>query len=114
MTISQDLHAYGITNATEILHNPSYEVLFKETTLNSLTGYEKGVVTECGAVAVNTGEFTGRSPKDKYIVKDAVTENTVWWSDQGKNDNKPITHDIWNDLKSLVTTQLSDNTKKLT
>jgi len=108
MTISQDLHAYGITNATEILHNPSYDVLFNETTLDSLTGYEKGVITECGAVAVNTGEFTGRSPKDKYIVKDAVTENTVWWSDQGKNDNKPISQNVWNDLKSLVTTQLSD------
>ena len=107
MTISQDLHAYGITNATEILHNPSYDVLFNETTLDSLTGYEKGVITECGAVAVNTGEFTGRSPKDKYIVKDAVTENTVWWSDQGKNDNKPISQNVWNDLKSLVTTQLS-------
>ncbi|HAQ49692.1 MAG TPA: phosphoenolpyruvate carboxykinase (ATP), partial [Glaciecola sp.] len=101
MTISQDLHAYGITNATEILHNPSYDVLFNETTLDSLTGYEKGVITECGAVAVNTGEFTGRSPKDKYIVKDAVTENTVWWSDQGKNDNKPISQNVWNDLKSL-------------
>ena len=107
MTISQDLHAYGITDATEVLHNPSYEVLFNETTLDTLTGYEKGVVTECGAVAVNTGEFTGRSPKDKYIVKDAVTENTVWWSDQGKNDNKPISQDTWVALKELVTTQLS-------
>ena len=108
MTISQDLHAYGISNATEILHNPSYDVLFNETTLDSLSGYEKGIVTECGAVAVNTGEFTGRSPKDKYIVKDAVTENTVWWSDQGKNDNKPITQGIWSELKSLVTNQLSN------
>ena len=107
MTISQDLHAYGITDATEVLHNPSYEVLFNETTLNSLTGFEKGVVTESGAVAVNTGEFTGRSPKDKYIVKDAVTENTVWWSDQGKNDNKPISQDTWMALKDLVTQQLS-------
>ena len=100
MTISQDLHAYGITNATEILHNPSYDVLFNETTLDSLTGYEKGVITECGAVAVNTGEFTGRSPKDKYIVKDAVTENTVWWSDQGKNDNKPISQTCGTTLKA--------------
>lgn len=107
MTISQDLHAYGILETTEVLHNPSYEVLFNETTLDTLTGYEKGVVTECGAVAVNTGEFTGRSPKDKYIVKDAVTENTVWWSDQGKNDNKPITQDTWKALKELVTSQLS-------
>ncbi len=107
MNISQDLHAYGITNTKEILHNPSYDDLFNETTLDTLTGYEKGVVTECGAVAVNTGEFTGRSPKDKYIVKDAVTEDTVWWSDQGKNDNKPISQDIWNELKSLVTSQLS-------
>ena len=62
-----------------------------EETLPGLEGYEKGVVTELGAVAVDTGIFTGRSPKDKYIVKDDTTRDTMWWSDQGKNDNKPIT-----------------------
>ncbi|WP_166424245.1 phosphoenolpyruvate carboxykinase (ATP) [Paraglaciecola sp. 20A4] len=105
--LSADLAKLGI-NATEILHNPSYDVLFEETTHPSLEGYEKGVVTELGAVNVNTGKFTGRSPKDKYIVRDEVTRDTVWWSDQGKNDNKPMTQDVWNDLKGLVTAQLSD------
>ena len=108
MSIAQDLAKYGITDATEIVYNPSYEQLFTETTLPELEGYEKGVVTECGAVAVNTGQFTGRSPKDKYIVKDDITADTVWWSDQGKNDNKAISQDVWNDLKALVTTQLSN------
>ena len=108
MSIAQDLATYGIVAATDIVYNPSYEQLFTETTRPELSGYEKGVVTECGAVAVNTGQFTGRSPKDKYIVKDALTENSVWWSDQGKNDNKAISQDVWTELKTLVTTQLSN------
>lgn len=102
-----DLSQYGITEATEIVYNPSYELLFEEETRDDLTGYEKGTVTELGAVAVDTGIFTGRSPKDKYIVRDDTTRDTVWWSDQGKNDNKPIDQDTWNHLKGLVTTQLS-------
>ncbi|MFH0255717.1 phosphoenolpyruvate carboxykinase (ATP) [Vibrio rumoiensis] len=103
-----DLTTYGITGATDVIRNPSYEQLFIEETQSNLSGYEKGIVTELGAVSVDTGIFTGRSPKDKYIVKDEITKDTLWWSDQGKNDNKPITPEVWADLKSLVTTQLSD------
>ncbi|CUS47575.1 MAG: phosphoenolpyruvate carboxykinase (ATP) PckA [Idiomarinaceae bacterium HL-53] len=103
-----DLSQYGITDVTEIVYNPSYELLFEEETRPELTGYEKGRVTSNGAVAVDTGIFTGRSPKDKYIVRDDTTRDTVWWSDQGKNDNKPITPEVWSDLKSTVTTQLSN------
>ena len=102
-----DLSHYGITEATEIVYNPSYDLLFEEETRDDLTGYEKGIVTELGAVAVDTGIFTGRSPKDKYIVRDDTTKDTVWWSDQGKNDNKPIDQETWSHLKGLVTTQLS-------
>ena len=98
----------GITNVQDIVYNPSYEQLFLETTNPSLTGYEKGTITESGAVAVDTGVFTGRSPKDKYIVLDETTEHTVWWSTQGKNDNKPINYEVWSSLKSLVTRQLSN------
>src|SRR5690606_6342561 len=86
---------------------PSYELLFEEETRPGLEGYEKGVVTNLGAVAVDTGIFTGRSPKDKYIVRDDVTRDTFWWADQGKNDNKPITPEIWSDLKEIVAKQLS-------
>lgn len=115
MTVTQrnvtqkiDLTQYGINQVTDVLHNPSYDVLFAEETLASLSGYEKGIVTELGAISVDTGIFTGRSPKDKYIVKDDTTRDTLWWSDQGKNDNKPITQAVWQDLKSLVTKQLSN------
>ncbi|WP_337076851.1 phosphoenolpyruvate carboxykinase (ATP) [Aeromonas dhakensis] len=108
-TLAQQLglDQYGIKNSTEILRNPSYDQLFAEETRADLEGFERGVVTELGAVNVNTGIFTGRSPKDKYIVKDATTQNTVWWSDQGKNDNKAISPEVWLHLKSLVTKQLS-------
>ena len=106
--MSIDLSKYGIKDVKEIIHNPSYEELYKAETCNCLTGYEKGVDTELGAVNVMTGVFTGRSPKDKYIVKDATTENTVWWtSDFAKNDNKPITTEVWNDLKKIATAELS-------
>ncbi|MBR5477845.1 MAG: phosphoenolpyruvate carboxykinase (ATP), partial [Bacteroidaceae bacterium] len=85
-----DLTKYGITGAVEILHNPSYEQLFAEETKPGLEGFEVGQVTELGAVNVMTGVYTGRSPKDKFIVKDATSENTVWWtSEEYKNDNKP-------------------------
>ena len=108
-TLAQQLglDQYGIKNSQEIVRNPSYEQLFAEETRPDLEGFERGVVTELGAVNVNTGIFTGRSPKDKYIVKDATTQDTVWWSDQGKNDNKAITPEVWSDLKGLVTQQLS-------
>ncbi|NAX47251.1 phosphoenolpyruvate carboxykinase (ATP) [Photobacterium halotolerans] len=102
-----DLSQYGIHNVKEVLRNPSYEVLFEEETRPGLEGYEKGVVTELGAVSVDTGIFTGRSPKDKYIVKDDTTRDTLWWSDQGSNDNKPLSAEVWNDLKALVANQLS-------
>lgn len=102
-----DLTRYGIENVSDIVYNPSYEVLFEEETKASLEGFERGVITESGAVAVDTGIFTGRSPKDKYIVRDDVTRDTLWWSDQGKNDNKPMTQETWEHLRGLVTTQLS-------
>ncbi|MBZ6074507.1 phosphoenolpyruvate carboxykinase (ATP) [Aeromonas schubertii] len=101
------LERYGIHGVTDVVRNPSYEQLFIEETRSDLQGYERGVVTELGAVNVNTGIFTGRSPKDKYIVKDAATQDTVWWSDQGKNDNKAISPEVWLHLKALVTKQLS-------
>jgi phosphoenolpyruvate carboxykinase (ATP) len=104
---SLDLTKHGLTGVTEVLRNPSYEVLFAEETREDLQGYEKGIVTELGAVAVDTGEFTGRSPKDKYIVMDDTTSENMWWtSDAVKNDNKQITPAVWDDLKELVTGQL--------
>ena len=102
-----DLTQYGIVDASEIVYNPSYEFLYEEEMSPGLKGFERGKLTESGAVAVDTGIFTGRSPKDKYLVRDDTTRNTVWWSDQGKNDNKPISKEIWGDLKSLVTNRLS-------
>ena len=80
---SIDLTQYGIKNVAEIVYNPSYEVLFLEETKNNLSGFDKGIETELGAVNVDTGIFTGRSPKDKYIVRDDVSRENVWWSDQG-------------------------------
>lgn len=104
-----ELEQYGIRDAAEIIYNPSYDLLFDEETRPGLTGYEHGVVTTSGAVAVDTGIFTGRSPKDKYLVRDNLTRDTVWWADQGKgkNDNKPLSQDTWNSLKHLITNQLS-------
>ena len=97
---------------TEIVHNPSYDVLFAEETKAGLEGFEKGQVTELGAVNVMTGIYTGRSPKDKFLVKDATSENTVWWtSEEYKNDNKPVTTETWNVLKDLAAKELSN--KKL-
>jgi len=108
-TKSISLEKYGIKNVKEIIYNPSYDLLYNEELSISLQGYEKGQLTELGAVNVMTGEFTGRSPKDKYIVKDAVTENTIWWnSDKAANDNKPISPETWNALKETTVTQLSE------
>ena len=107
-----DLTKYGITGTVEIVHNPSYEVLFAEETKAGLEGFEKGQETELGAVNVMTGIYTGRSPKDKFLVKDATSENTVWWtSEEYKNDNKPVTTETWNVLKALAAKELSN--KKL-
>ncbi|WP_439328331.1 phosphoenolpyruvate carboxykinase (ATP) [Lonepinella sp. BR2357] len=106
--VIKELNDIGITGVTEIVHNPSYELLFAEETKEGLQGYEKGIVTTTGAVAVDTGIFTGRSPKDKYIVLDDKSKDTVWWtSDAAKNDNKPMSQETWKSLKSLVTHQLS-------
>ncbi|MFV0345166.1 MAG: phosphoenolpyruvate carboxykinase (ATP) [Bacteroidales bacterium] len=103
-----DLSKYGISGTSEIVHNPSYEQLFTEETKPELQGFEKGQVTELGAVNVMTGIFTGRSPKDKYIVKDATTEKNMWWTTPGSpNDNKPITPEVWKDLKETTVSQLS-------
>ena len=107
-----DLSKYGITGTVEVLHNPSYDVLFQEETKAGLEGFEKGQVTELGAVNVMTGIYTGRSPKDKFIVKDATSENTVWLtSEEYKNDNKPVTPEAWKVLKDLAVKELSN--KKL-
>ncbi|EPL6454737.1 MULTISPECIES: phosphoenolpyruvate carboxykinase (ATP) [Providencia] len=105
----KELEKYGIHDVAEVVYNPSYELLFTEETKPGLEGYERGTVTTLGAVAVDTGIFTGRSPKDKYIVRDDVTRDTVWWADQGKgkNDNKPMSQEVWADLKHIVTEQLS-------
>ncbi len=108
ITKSISLKKYGIINALEIIYNPSFELLFNEETNPELIGFEKGQVTELGAVNVMTGEFTGRSPKDKYIVKDAITENSIWWtSDKAVNDNKAISQTTWNALKETTINQLS-------
>ncbi|KUF45454.1 phosphoenolpyruvate carboxykinase [Myroides marinus] len=110
MDISESisLEKYGIKDVVEVIYNPSYDVLYNEETNPNLSGYDKGVVTELGAVNVMTGEFTGRSPKDKYIVKDSVTENTVWWnSPESPNDNKPIDNKTWAALKENTVNQLS-------
>ena len=107
-----DLTKYGITGSTVIAHNPSYEELFKAETDPSLTGYEKGQVTELGAVNVMTGIFTGRSPKDKYIVDNDESHNNVWWtSEEYKNDNHPMSEDVWNTVKEIAKKELSN--KKL-
>lgn len=107
-----DLTKYGISGTVEIVHNPSYDVLFAEETKAGLEGFEKGQVTELGAVNVMTGIYTGRSPKDKFLVKDATSENTVWWtSEEYKNDNKPVSTETWNVLKDLAAKELSN--KKL-
>ena len=103
-----DLSKYGINGAVEILHNPSYDVLFAEETKPGLEGFDKGQVTELGAVNVMTGVYTGRSPKDKFFVMDEVSKNTVWWtSDEYKNDNKPVTEETWKSLKELAVKELS-------
>ena len=107
-----DLSKYGITGTTEIVYNPSYEVLFEEETKPELTGYEKGQVSELGAVNVMTGIYTGRSPKDKFIVMDDKSKDTVWWtSDEYKNDNHPATQEAWKSVKELAIKELSN--KKL-
>ncbi len=110
--IAADLKKYGIEGTTEIVYNPTYEQLFSEETLPSLEGFEKGVETELGAVNVMTGVYTGRSPKDKFIVLDENSKDTVWWTtEEYKNDNKPASEEAWKACKELAVKELSD--KKL-
>ncbi|MFI3264650.1 MAG: phosphoenolpyruvate carboxykinase (ATP) [Rikenellaceae bacterium] len=103
-----DLSKYGIVGVTEIVHNPSYDQLFAEETKPELEGFEKGQVTEMGAVNVMTGVYTGRSPKDKFFVMDETTKDTIWWtSDEYKNDNKPVSTESWDVMKKLAVDELS-------
>ena len=103
-----DLTKYGILGATETIRNPSYEFLFEEEMRPDLTGYDKGQLTELDAVNVMTGIFTGRSPKDKYIVMDENSKNTVWWTTEGyPNDNHPMSEDVWAELKKIAQKELS-------
>ena len=107
-----DLTKYGITGTTEIVYNPSFEALFEEETKPGLEGYEKGQVSELGAVNVMTGIYTGRSPKDKFIVMDETSKDTVWWTTpEYKNDNKPASKEAWDACKKLALQELSN--KKL-
>ena len=107
-----DLTQYGITGTTEIVHNPSYDELFAAETDSSLSGYEKGQVSELGAVNVLTGIYTGRSPKDKFIVMDENSKDTVWWTTKEyPNDNHPLSESSWAVLKDLAKNELSN--KKL-
>ena len=102
-----DLTKYGITGTTEIVHNPSYEFLFEEETKEGLTGFDKGQLTELDAVNVMTGIYTGRSPKDKYIVMDENSKDTVWWTtDEYKNDNHPMSEDVWEKVKGIAVDEL--------
>ena len=107
-----DLSKYGITGATEVVYNPSYDSLYKDELNPELKGFEKGKLTELGAVDVMTGVYTGRSPKDKFFVMDEISKDTVWWTSEGyKNDNKPVTPETWKALKELAVKELSN--KKL-
>jgi len=107
-SVISSLNELGIKNPKEIIYNPSYDELYEYELSPELEGYEKAYKTELGALNVMTGKFTGRSPKDKFIVKDDVTRDTLWWtSEKSKNDNKPTTQAVWNDLKELVLEELS-------
>ena len=106
--MSLDLKQYGITDSVEIIYNPSYEQLFDEETRPGLLGYDIGCVTELGAVNVMTGIYTGRSPRDKYIVMDKNSEDTVWWtSEEYKNDNHPMSEDVWARVRDIAVSELS-------
>ena len=110
--VKEDLVKYGITGTTEVVYNPTYELLHEEETMPSLEGFEKGVNTELNAVNVMTGVYTGRSPKDKFIVLDENSKDSVWWTtEEYKNDNKPATQEAWKECKELAVKELSN--KKL-
>ncbi len=110
--LQKELSKVGIKNISELIHNPSYEFLYAEENNEKLEGFEKVQNTHNGAVNVMTGIYTGRSPKDKYILKDETTEDNLWWtSDFARNDNKPIDKNVWDHLYDIVSKQLSN--KKL-
>lgn len=108
ITIQQELHSYGICNIKHIFYNSSYNELRNHETQLSLTRHEKGYITDRGAVAIDTGKFTGRSPQDKYIVREPSSEKNIWWAtDTNGSDNKPITQKVWEHLKHISLQQLS-------
>ena len=110
--IQLDLQTLGIKSVIDLVYNPTYSFLFEEETRSDLSGYEKGQVTKSGAVNVMTGVYTGRSPKDKYIVVDDVSKNTIWWtSSEYPNDNHPVNKTVWDKCKKIALKQLSN--KKL-
>jgi len=104
-----DLSKYGILGTKEIVHNPSYEQLFEEETNPELVGFEKAQLSELGAVNVMTGDYTGRSPNDKFIVMDENSKDSIWWTtDEFKNDNKPVSQETWNEVKKIAVNELSN------
>ncbi|MCQ2383820.1 MAG: phosphoenolpyruvate carboxykinase (ATP) [Paludibacteraceae bacterium] len=106
--ITNDLQKYGIENVKEVVYNPSYDLLYNDELESNLEGYEKGQLTELGAVNVMTGIFTGRSPKDKYIVDDASSHDKVWWTTpEYKNDNHPMSESVWATVKDIAKKELS-------
>lgn len=109
MVSIENLKQYGIVSAKEIIYNPSFKKLFDDETAAGLEGFERGFLTDTGAISVDTGVFTGRSPKDKYVVLDPKTEKTIWWrSEKAKvSDNKPISKEVWEHCKTLAAKQLT-------
>ena len=112
MTLLEDLKSYGIDRVEEIVYNPDYDFLFNEEIKPGLQGLEKAFITKTGAVSVDTGVFTGRSPKDKYIVLDETTKDTIWWkSDKAPiSDNKAISKEVWTIVKILFLINLQEKT----
>ncbi len=104
-----DLEKYGIHDVQEVFYNLSFDELFQHEIASSLKGYERGIVTDLGAVAVDTGIFTGRSPKDKFVVKERSSEGNIWWRNEQRtsSDNKPVSEEVWKDLKEISVKQLS-------
>jgi phosphoenolpyruvate carboxykinase (ATP) len=112
--MTADLTAYlqsiGIEDVQTVYHNPSYDMLYEHELDPNLEGFERGQLSNMGAVNVLTGQYTGRSPKDKFITKDDTTKDTLWWTGDVVNDNKPITPDVWDELKKIAMKQLSNKT----
>jgi phosphoenolpyruvate carboxykinase (ATP) len=109
MITNKDLEQYGITGVKEIIYNPSFELLYRDETSDSAEGFEKGIITKSGAICVDTGVFHGRSPKDKYVVLDDTTKDTVWWKSERalSSDNKPLSNEVWEYCRDLSARQLS-------